>query len=104
VLAFTQADEAVLRTEKPGTEASALVRARIFREHLTTTWCISEAGTAGPTGSRYGYSPGHSCVAVSGPVDATRTVNTDSPERVLNMYAFAAAALELLEETLTQRR
>jgi nicotinamide-nucleotide amidase len=104
LLAFTQADEAALRTEKPGTEASALVRARIFRGHLATTWGLSESGTAGPAGSRYGYSPGHSCVAVTGPSDAARTVNTGSPDRVRNMYAFAAAALELLEETLTQRR
>jgi PncC family amidohydrolase len=104
LLAFTQTDAAALRGQTPGTEASALLRARIFREHLSTTWCISEAGTAGPAGSRYGYSPGHSCVAVSGPVDAARTVNTDSPERVRNMYAFAAAALELLEETLTRHR
>jgi PncC family amidohydrolase len=104
LLAFTQADEELLRKEKPGTEASALMRARIFRERLSTTWGISEGGTAGPTGSRYGYPPGHSCVAVSGPLDAARTVNTGSSDRVANMYAFAAAALELLEETLAQLR
>lgn len=101
LLAFTQVREDVLQALRPGTEASALARARIMREHLSATWGLSESGTAGPAGSRYGYPPGHSCVAVSGPVDAARTVNTGSDERVANMYAFARVALELLEETLT---
>jgi PncC family amidohydrolase len=99
-IAFTQCGEEALQKEKPGTEGSVLTRARIFREHLTTTWGLSEAGTAGPAGSRYGYPAGRSCVAVSGPVDAARIVNTGSAERVANMYAFADAALGLLEESL----
>jgi nicotinamide-nucleotide amidase len=104
LLAFTRVGENVLREHSPGSEASALTRARIMREHLTTTWGVSEGGVAGPTGSRYGYPPGHTCVAVSGPIDIARTVNTGSAERVANMYAFASAALELLVETLAQPR
>ncbi|HEY0337761.1 MAG TPA: CinA family protein [Burkholderiales bacterium] len=104
LIAFTRVDENVLREHKPGSEASALARARIMRDHLATTWGVSEGGVAGPTGSRYGYPPGHSCVAVSGPVDMTRTVSTGSADRVANMYAFASAALELLAETLAQAR
>jgi nicotinamide-nucleotide amidase len=104
LLAFTRIEENVLREHKPGSEASALMRARIMREHLTTTWGVSEAGVAGPTGSRYGYPPGHTGVAVSGPIDIARTVNTGSAERVANMVAFASAALELLAETLAQPR
>ena len=104
LIAFTRVDENALREHKPGSEATALMRARIMREHLNTTWGVSEAGVAGPTGSRYGYAPGHSCVAVSGPLDIARTVSTGSAERVPNMYAFASAALELLAETLARER
>src|SRR3954466_1308450 len=52
LIAFTRVDENALREHKPGSEASALMRARIMREHLNTTWGVSEAGVAGPTGSR----------------------------------------------------
>jgi nicotinamide-nucleotide amidase len=104
LLAFTRIEENVLREHKPGSEPTALARARIMREHLTTTWGVSEGGVAGPAGSRYGYPPGHTCVAVSGPTDVARTVNTGSAERVANMYAFASAALELLIDTLAQPR
>jgi PncC family amidohydrolase len=103
LLALTQVREEALRPLQPGTEASALARARMIREHLSTTWGLSESGTAGPSGSRYGYPPGHSCVAASGPVDAASTVNTGSDDRVANMYAFAGAALELLLECLERK-
>jgi PncC family amidohydrolase len=100
LLAFTEADEQELRSVTPGTEASALMRARLVRERLSATWGVSESGVAGPAGSRYGYAPGHSCIAVSGPAQAARTVETGSSDRVENMYVFAIAALELLTETL----
>src|SRR5437868_1950111 len=86
LLAFTRIEENVLREHKPGSEASALTRARIMREHLTTTWGVSEGGVAGPTGSRYGYPIGHTSIAVSGPTDIARTVNTGSAERLANMF------------------
>ena len=104
LLAFTRIEENLLREHKPGSEASALTRARIMREHLTTTWGVSEGGVAGPTGSRYGYPTGHTSIAVSGPTDIARTVNTGSAERLANMFAFASAALELLAQTLAQPR
>lgn len=103
VLAMTQVDEAALDGLTPGTEASALARARLIRERLSTTWGVSESGVAGPTGSRYGYPPGHTSIAVSGPADAARVVETGSAERVANMVAFAGAALELLAQTLAAR-
>ncbi len=104
LLALTQVKEDALRGLQPGTEASALARARLMREHLSTTWGVSESGVAGPTGSRYGYPPGHSSIAVSGPLDAVEIVNTASGDRLANMYAFAAAALELFVETLQRER
>jgi nicotinamide-nucleotide amidase len=104
LLALTQVREEALRGLQPGTEESALARARLMREHLSTTWGVSESGVAGPTGSRYGYPPGHTAIAVSGPLDAVKIVNTGSGERLANMYAFAAATLELFAETLQKNR
>ena len=103
MMALAQASDEDLRAVTPGTEASALARASRIREQLATTWGLSESGAAGPTGSRYGYPAGHSALAVSGPMDAARIVTTGSSDRVENMYAFAAAALELLAETLARK-
>jgi len=93
-----------LQGQQPGTESNALFRARVVRELLGTTWGVSEAGTAGPTGSRYGYAPGHSCIGVSGPVERAQIIETGSGDRMENMYAFAQAALELLAANIAERR
>jgi nicotinamide-nucleotide amidase len=100
LMAFTQIPESSLRGLQPGTEAAALARARLIREHLATTWGLSESGTAGPAGSRYGFPPGHTSIAVSGPQDAAQIVTTGNDDRLANMWAFAAASLELLEQAL----
>jgi PncC family amidohydrolase len=103
LVAMAQADEDELRKLTPGTEESALMRARVIRERLGTTWGVSESGAAGPTGSRYGYAAGHTAVGVVGPSDAAKILETGSSDRVENMYAFAAAALELFAETLERK-
>jgi PncC family amidohydrolase len=100
LVAMMQAKEDELRAVTPGTEASALMRARLAREQLGTTWGLSESGVAGPAGSRYGYAPGHSAIAIAGPAEAAKIVETASAERLDNMYAFSIAALELLAATL----
>jgi|SRR5450631_174671 nicotinamide-nucleotide amidase len=82
------------------TEVYARFMARMVRERFDAQWCLCETGTAGPTGSRYGYPAGHACFAVSGPVDRVLTIETGNDDRVANMYAFAEAGLRLLVETL----
>lgn len=82
---------------RSSSEPYALLLARSIREQFGATWGISETGAAGPTGNGYGDAAGHSCVAISGPVDFVTTIETGSPDRVANMDAFAAAALGLLE-------
>jgi nicotinamide-nucleotide amidase len=82
------------------TEQLALVLARGARQRFATTWSISEVGAAGPTGSRYGDPPGTSCIAVAGPIERGLVIHTGNPDRVANMRAFAAKALELLSECL----
>jgi nicotinamide-nucleotide amidase len=85
------------------TEELALVLARGARQRFATTWAISEIGAAGPTGSRYGDPPGTSCIAVAGPAEQGLIVRTGNSDRVANMRAFAAKALELLSECLASR-
>jgi PncC family amidohydrolase len=85
------------------TEAYALFMARAVRERYAAEWCLCETGAAGPTGSRYGYPPGHACFAVAGPVERAMTLETGRVDRVDNMRAFAAAGLTFLVETLEQR-
>jgi len=61
---------------------------------------VGESGAAGPTGNHYGDPPGHTCLAVTGRTERTVTLKTGSGDRIANMYAFAAAGLELLAEVL----
>jgi PncC family amidohydrolase len=86
---------------RSASEPYALLLARNQVERYGATWGISETGAAGPTGNPYGDASGHTCVAISGPVEAALTVETGSTDRAANMEAFAAAALELLKRALT---
>jgi PncC family amidohydrolase len=92
-------DEA-LRGMRGSTEAYALLAARGVRERLATTWGLAESGASGPTGNRYGDPPGHTCIAVSGAVDRTMTIETGRAERIENMFVFAEKALQLLCEAI----
>ena len=82
---------------RSASEPYALLLARTARERFGATWGISETGAAGPTGNGYGDAPGHSCIAISGPVETAITLETGEADREANMVAFAAAALELLK-------
>jgi len=85
---------------RSASEPYALLLARTARERLNATWGLSEAGASGPTGNPYGDAAGHSCLAISGPVETAITLETGSPDRIANMYAFTAEALNLLLRTL----
>jgi PncC family amidohydrolase len=82
---------------RSSSEPYAVLLARNARERYGATWGLSETGAAGPTGNPYGDAPGHTCVAISGPVEMVVTVETGSDDRAANMEAFAAAALRMLE-------
>ena len=82
------------------TEPTALALARGAHQLLSPTWAISEIGAAGPTGSRYGDPAGKTAIAVVGPTERAIIVQTGNSDRVANMQAFAAAALDLFEEIL----
>ena len=85
---------------RSSSEPYALLLARTARENLGATWGVSETGAAGPTGNPYGDAAGHTCVAVSGPMEMAVTLETGDPDRAANMQAFAKAALELLSTAI----
>jgi nicotinamide-nucleotide amidase len=93
-------EEGLLEGYRSATEHNALIRARVARDRFKATWGIGETGAAGPTGNRYGDPAGHAWIAVSGPREGAVRVATGDSERLANMQAFAAAALELLEQSL----
>jgi PncC family amidohydrolase len=84
----------------PATEGNAQIRARIIRERFAADWGVGETGAAGPTGGRYGNPAGLACIAIAGPLERATTVATGSGDRYANMHAFAASALQLLEQSL----
>ena len=85
---------------RAATESYASLNAGRISEILGSTWGLSETGATGPDGNRYGDDAGHSCIAVSGPVSRSRTIETGSNDRQENMIAFSIAAFELLIECL----
>ena len=85
---------------RAASEPYATLCANTIREKLVTTWGLAEAGAAGPSGNRYGDAAGHCCIAVSGPVERCATLETRSANRAANMWAFARAALEMLEDAV----
>ncbi|MDG1274925.1 MAG: CinA family protein [Alphaproteobacteria bacterium] len=90
--------------EHPGVRSSsepyALLAANTIRERLGTYWGLAETGAAGPKGNRYGDASGHTCVAVSGPVEQVITLETGISDREENMWLFAKKSLETLENSI----
>ena len=95
-----QVPDSAMADIRASSEPYALLNARTLRQSLGTTWALSETGASGPTGNRYGDSAGHACFAVSGPVEQVTTLETGSADREANMWVFAKAALDLLEQCL----
>ncbi len=100
--AFLRVPDEALTNIRSSTEEYALLNARSVREALGTTWGFAETGASGPTGNRYGDAAGHTCIAVSGPVERSITLETGESDREANMWAFVEAAFGLLEECLRE--
>lgn len=90
----------LLEGTRSATEANALIRARVIRARFGADWGIGETGAAGPAGNRYGDAAGHACLAVCGRIERAQTRKTGSNDRVANMHAFAAAALQFFAEAI----
>ena len=93
-------DDAALGQFRPATEPHALLLARRARAQFAATWGLGETGAAGPSGNRYGDLAGHTCLAIAGATERAVTLETGSSDRIANMRAFAASALELLASSL----
>jgi nicotinamide-nucleotide amidase len=87
---------------RSASEAYAKLLAGQIRERFSCDWGLSETGATGPTGNRYGDAAGHSCMAVAGAQAEVMTLETGSAERLENMQAFAATALNLLLRNLSR--
>jgi nicotinamide-nucleotide amidase len=87
---------------RSSSEPYALIAAAAARRQLNTTWGLAETGAAGPTGNRYGDDAGHSCFAVTGPIERAMTLETGSAAREANMWAFADACLRFFEKALRE--
>ena len=97
-----QVPDSAMANMRASTEAYARLNARTVKEALGTTWALSETGASGPTGNRYGDAAGHACIAVVGPVERAITVETGNTDREANMWAFAQAAFDLLEQCVRE--
>ncbi len=97
LLGMTREDVAGLRSSS---EPYALALARRVQENFGATWGLAETGAAGPTGNPYGDAAGHSCLAISGPIETGLTLETGQSDRAANMAAFAHQALRLLASAL----
>ena len=93
-----------LRGIRASTEPYAQLGAQTIRARLATHWGIAETGASGPSGNPYGDAAGHSCIAVSGPLERSITLETGCSDRVDNMWLFTEAALTLFVECLTDAR
>ena len=87
---------------RSASEPYALLLARTAQKRFAASWGLAETGAAGPTGNRYGDAAGHSCLALAGIAEQAITLETAKADRLANMRAFAAAALELLAHHLSQ--
>ena len=87
---------------RSASEPYAQLLARQIRQRVSTDWGLSETGATGPTGNRYGDAAGHSCMAIAGPEQSVRTLETGSADRLANMHVFAATALNLLLQNLSR--
>jgi len=99
-LAFLDLNRERTRQLSPLTEEMALEFAIAARAKLDTTWGIAELGVAGPGGTPYSDVIGISVIALSGPIDATVTIKTNSDNRAGNMATFTDRALQLLVDSL----
>jgi nicotinamide-nucleotide amidase len=92
--------DAAMTGLRASTEVYALLLARTARERFAASWALAETGATGPTGNRYGDAAGHTCIAVAGLTERAITLETGSSDRLGNMQAFSAAALDLLKSVL----
>jgi nicotinamide-nucleotide amidase len=94
--------DAALDGIRPSTEPYALMMARTAQKNFSATWALAETGATGPTGNRYGDAAGHSCIGIAGGAESAMTLETGKSDRLENMHAFTAAALNFLLQAVSK--
>ena len=87
---------------KPLTEPVVAEFANAVRLKPDATWGIAKLGVAEPIGMPYGHASGTSVIGMSGPLNASISVETFSKKRKENMVRFTEAAIVLFNPTLTR--
>jgi nicotinamide-nucleotide amidase len=80
-----------------------MAMAKNFHQKIPATWIIAEGGAAGPSNSPYGHPAGYTALAVSGPINRTRIIETKKNDRIKNMLLFTAALLEFFLEVIKEQ-
>jgi len=93
--------KAILDTQEPLTETYVSLLAKTMREQLRSDWAIAELGATGPGGTPYGHPPGICVLAVSGPKNLSKYLETQSANREDNMCIFLEEGLNLLLKALS---
>jgi len=99
---FAQAREADKGIRGPCQEYAEL-QARSIRENMQANWGLAESGSVGGSKHPGGAPSGLSVVAIAGPdgFESHTVLETESDDRIANMYAFTRNALNFLESTLS---
>ena len=99
---FAQPREAYKGIRGPCQEYAEL-QARSIRDNMHSDWGIAESGSVGGSKHPGGAPSGLSVVAVAGPDGflAHTVLETESDDRIANMYAFTRNALNFLETTIS---
>jgi nicotinamide mononucleotide (NMN) deamidase PncC len=98
---FAQPREAYKGIRGPCKEY-AEIQARSIRDNLHADWGLAESGSVGGSNHPGGAPSGLSVVAIAGPDGflAHTVLETESDDRIANMYAFARNALNFLEKAV----
>tara|TARA_B100000579_G_C22534789_1_gene712448 strand:- start:129 stop:611 length:483 start_codon:yes stop_codon:yes gene_type:complete len=91
----------ILDTQEPLTETYVSLLAKTMREQLRSDWAIAELGATGPGGTPYGHPPGICVLAVSGPKNLSKYLETQTGDREGNMCLFLEEGLNLLLKALS---
>jgi nicotinamide-nucleotide amidase len=74
-----------------------------FRERIGTDWVIGEGGAAGPLKSPYGHNAGYTALAIAGPINRAKSIETGKSDRIENMSEFTTALLSFFFDVLKER-
>jgi len=97
---YLDLDKDRVKKLKPLTEEMTLEFAKAARAKLDATWGLAELGVAGPGSTPYSDETGISVIAISGPIDLSVTIKTETNEREENMKLFTGSALQLLKDAI----